>query len=254
MDRVVTKGLDRVLGPAAEEVSEALRRYTARQLRNVARVAENAAGKTPDTASGVPSLRAAMRILDEGSWAEDGILVEYLGGVLASSRTPTGRDDRGVTFAALISRLSCYQLRCHYVLYAGMKRCLAGAGVTRFSDAAEVRDKATFFMPFEPFYESMEFDGSDEDAFLSMMDHTMHNLTREGLLSIELAGDPEIIATSGFYTDDREGMIISPTVPGLELYLWAHGLGHMHVDDIGAVDTSPFDGGDLQPEMIRIAR
>jgi hypothetical protein len=82
--------LQRVLGPAATELGEFLGAWTKIKLRHALRVAERADKRLAAGAvvSGSISSRAAMRIFDEAAYCgdDDEIVVEYLGGLLASSR------------------------------------------------------------------------------------------------------------------------------------------------------------------------
>lgn len=87
-----TKSLSRLVGPAADEVAEAFRRVTSYRLRNVGRIKDNAEaklGKDLDSPGSVPS-RLGFQLLNEGSYSDDEIVVEYLGGVLASSSESRG--------------------------------------------------------------------------------------------------------------------------------------------------------------------
>lgn len=106
-----------LLGPAAHEVGEALRRWVEFRLRNVGRVAENAEGKSRalEQQPGTVSVRTAMAVFEAASYSDDELMADYLGGVLASSASPGGRDDRGVTWIAQVSRMSSYALRIHYI-------------------------------------------------------------------------------------------------------------------------------------------
>lgn len=87
----------KVLGRSLDVVGETLERWTTLRLENVARITENAAKKAGDSLDreGTVPARVAMRIFEKGSYSDDQLVVEYLGGVLASSRTELGRDDRG---------------------------------------------------------------------------------------------------------------------------------------------------------------
>lgn len=117
--------VSRVFGPAADEIGEALRRYTAYRVGNVERIAE-AADRKSCGREGVVSPRLAHAILEEGSWCDDELMAEYLGGVLAAGRTPSGRDDRAVTWSTLITSMSALQLRTHFVLYREWAHALRG--------------------------------------------------------------------------------------------------------------------------------
>jgi hypothetical protein len=52
-----------------------------------------------------------LGFLVQASLCEDELFAEYYGGVLASARGPSGRDDRGASMMSLIGRLSTYQVR-----------------------------------------------------------------------------------------------------------------------------------------------
>jgi len=220
-------GLGRLLGPAGSEAGRALQRFTEVRLRNVGRVIENAERKTEAQhgADGAVPLSVALRVVDEGGYAEDAMVVEYLGGVLASARTPRGRDDRGSTFLALISRLSTYHLRTHYVFYTEIRRLLQGQNI-HLGDLDEIHDHGRVFVPHSVHQAALDFDDTeDADAIL---DHTMWWLDREQLLGWNPGGSVEYLSTRpelASYTFPAAGTIAWPTVPGAELYLWALGQG-----------------------------
>ena len=75
------------------------------------------------------------------TWA----LTALLGGVLASSRTESGRDDRGVTFLRLLQDLSVYQIRFHYIVYMTVKR-LFDESALNVAVGSQAR-KCTVFIP-----------------------------------------------------------------------------------------------------------
>ena len=120
----------RVLGPSLDELGESLRRLTERRLRNVGRVVQKANALSegqPEEAS--PNLRAAFSIFQEAMVAEDEVVADYLGGVLASARGEGGDD--AVAWTALIARMSSRELRTHYKLYSATR--LAGLGHTEIN-------------------------------------------------------------------------------------------------------------------------
>lgn len=63
------------------------------------------------------NLRALKSIIEKGRFCEDEITSEYYGGLLASSRTEDGEDDRAVGYLNVVSKLSVSQIRFHYVAY-----------------------------------------------------------------------------------------------------------------------------------------
>ncbi len=77
--------LKRVLGPPADALGDALARWVEFRTVNVGRVVEIADRKLSargDQAGEVP-IRVGARILEEGSYCDDQVVAEYLGGVLA---------------------------------------------------------------------------------------------------------------------------------------------------------------------------
>jgi len=187
-------GLGRLLGPAADEAALALGRFTETRLRNVGRVLDaaerKAAGSDAGPGCAVP-LRLALRVLDEGSYAEDGLVVEYLGGVLASSRTPRGRDDRGNSFLALVARLSTYHLRMHYILHSEMRRVLHAQRLS-LGDLDDIRANGRVFVPRSTYLTAMDYgDGEDADAITN---HSLWWLDREQLLGWNPGGSVEYLS------------------------------------------------------------
>jgi len=223
-------GLDRLFGPTTDEIAEALRRATAYMLRNVGRVTENANKKTSKELldSGEIPFRAAMKILEEATTAEDDVLVEYVGGVLASSRSPSGRDDRGVVLAALISRLSADDLRAHYIYYSTVVALLRGTDV-RVYDLGDLTGRGSVFIPWAEFDRLMGTTrNSDADTVFSS---TIYSLKREGLIEFSRAGNVEHLRTE-LPDVAEDGVIVQPTVPGIQLYLWVLGRGQMSADAV----------------------
>jgi hypothetical protein len=221
--RAAGRGLARLLGPATDEVAEALRRRVAYATGNIERVVNNASAKIqdPEQLGQVPP-RVAMRILEESSYSDDDFVVEYLGGVLASSRTPVGRDDRGNTFAALVSRMSTYELRTHYVCYTVIRQLLVGRDVN-FNDINQAQANKTF-IPFRVYTSAMDFI-PDED-WQELFTHAISWLDRDDLIDFQSAGSAEHLKESRATPFAREpGIVVVPTVLGVALYLWAHGQG-----------------------------
>jgi hypothetical protein len=243
----MSAGLGRVLGPAADEVAEALRRFTARRLENVGRVVENADAKA--TGDGVVPERVAFRVLDEGSYSDDQLVVEYLGGVLASSRTPLGRDDRGNTWTALVARLSTYHLRTHYIMYSAAQRLLHGRKIN-LQDASEAQSQARVWMPFDVYIAAMEFNEAEDGA--AMMANSLWALSREGLIGSMASGSVEKLKENSHPWIPADGIVYGLTVPGIELFMWAAGRGQGYVTrDFLGVDPFVIDGIDV-PDGARL--
>jgi hypothetical protein len=222
LGKKATDGLSRLFGDSADEFSHAMGRFTREKLRNVGRVIENADQKTePAAAPGAIPSRVAYRILEEGSYSDDEIVVEYLGGVLASSRTPAGRDDRGNTLTALVSRLSTYHLRTHYIAYAALQRILNDTDLNLYI-STDRSAKARFLLPFTIYLDAMDF--TEDEEFSHLWLSCLYALKRESLIEWSTGGSLEHVRQM-YKNAPAAGMVLTPTVPGIELYMWALGKG-----------------------------
>lgn len=252
-----TDGLARLLGPASDEAAQALQRFTQSRLRNVGRVIEAAERRSglDDRDERTVPLRVALRVLDEGAYADDDLVVEYLGGVLASSRTRRGRDDRGNTFLSLVSRLSTYHLRTHYVFYTEMNRVLRGLDI-ELRDLDQVNASGQVFVPHSVYDAAMDY-GDDEDQEI-ISSHSMWWLAREELLGWNPGGSVEYLSSIEHlhtYRFREGGTIAWPTIPGVELYMWALGKGQLKVSDYLRLDLTNSTVPDIEipPRSCRLS-
>jgi hypothetical protein len=157
--------------------------------------------------------------------ADDQLVVEYLGGVLASSRTPLGRDDRGNTLTALVSRLSTYHLRTHYILYSAAQRLLHGRTVN-LQDVNQVTAQARVYLSASVYIPAMEFDETWDAGVI--MTNSLYALEREKLIGFMASGSVERLKLFSQRIIE-EGIVLDVTVQGVELFMWATGRGQGHV-------------------------
>jgi hypothetical protein len=125
------KVLEKFLGPTAEYLGEGMLTLVKKRAETFQRIFAKGEARLGDriNSPGAVPPRVLAGILNDGSYREDSVSIEYYGGVLASSRTPISRDDRAATFVNLVSRLSTYQLRLHYIIYGVMLKLYGGLGV-----------------------------------------------------------------------------------------------------------------------------
>jgi hypothetical protein len=179
----------KILGPTADYVGDGLQQWTEARAQNLRRVfskAEQKLGPERLEEPGQVPPRVLKGVLDEGQFCADELGAEYLGGVLASSRSDVERDDRGAALVALVSRLSTYQLRTHYIAYSGAQRLLAG-GDLEFGDGSKRREMA-FFLPRSTWIPAMEFSPSESADSLAIVDHVLMGLAREDLIDSSIIG------------------------------------------------------------------
>lgn len=218
----------KILGPTADYVGEGLQEWTQRRVANVQRIFANAERKLSaeqlDAPGAVPP-RVLKGILDEGSFREDELSAEYLGGVLAASRTETGRDDRGASLVAVVGRLSTYQLRSHYIFYTLARRALVGMDLN-LSTLADRRANQ-LFVPLHDYITSMEFSGEEVHELPSIVSHSLYGLGREDLLKPRAWGASKHLRESPRWNKDfgpAGGFVFEVTMLGVELFCAAHGL------------------------------
>lgn len=216
------KIIEKLLGPTADYLGAGLKDFAEIRIKNISRIFQKACTKLGDRIEneGSVSPKILRSILNEGSFCDDELSAEYFGGVLASSRSTISRDDRGAALLALISRLSAYQIRAHYILYSVLKKLYDGSEI--IMNSYENREKLTTFLPMECFVIGMDFSGAELERLSALNAHVIFGLSRENLIENFIYGQPEYIRER-YPSAPSRGIIYQPTSSGSELYLWAHG-------------------------------
>jgi hypothetical protein len=242
----------RVLGPSADEIGEALRRYTAYRLRNVGRIVSNADAKAGDGGEEViVNPRVARVLVEEGSYCDDDLMTNYLGGVLAGSRTHDGRDDRAVTWSRLITDLSGLQVRAHYLLYREWAARLEGIVPFNLGDS-KIVERAVMQIDLEEFNPELAR-GSGVD-YIHATPHAIIGLAGANLIddSYALGRSRRLLSKgAGVRSSFAMTLEVRPSRQGIELYGWAQGLPGL----LPAEFTSkavPFDLGDPISRLTKV--
>ncbi len=218
----------KVLGPTADYIGEGVKDWTERRSQNVKAVFDKAGrklGDELDEPGGVPP-RVLKGVLEEGQFAEDDLAREYLGGVLASSRTSTARDDRAASLVGVVGRLSTYSLRMHYLLYAAARPRLIGTAANLGLDT-ERKQEAKLYVSFTTLIRGFDLSDEEHRNFGGILSHTLHALLREDLLEHEffLSSGEQLRLNQGGKAYDEEGGLIYVVSPlGMELFCHAHGV------------------------------
>jgi len=210
----------RVLGPTLDYFGEETKELAKKQVENLKRIFINAdkkLGNKTNQPGRVPP-RILKRILDEGSFCEDELTADYFGGVLASSRSEVDRDDRGATIISLLSSLSSYQIRCHYIFYFICKKLFDGQKLT--VEKGEDREKMAVFINYNEFKKAMGFSEKENTNLISS--HIFTGLSKHELIAYHRRGSIDFMKK--IYKDLKEkGIVFHPSQLGVELFLWAHG-------------------------------
>lgn len=225
------KLIERLLGPTADYIGLELRAWTEMRVNNVARIFKKANGKLGDNINSPGSVppRVLKEILEEGSYCDNELMAEYYGGILASGRSPDGKDDRAVSYLKLTSGLSTYQIRLHYIAYTVFHRQYSGTGLRPTFEVD--LEKMTTFFPVPLLDKAMNL---KEDEDLNIVIESSTGLDRYALLNPLVWGSSKHINQSGkdkyaerWIDVDIGGMVIKPTQGGIDYYLWATGHGNL---------------------------
>ena len=206
------------------------------------------------------------RVLRDGPFTEDELAAEYFGGILAASRSTDSKDDRGAYYLDIISRLSSYQIRAHYIVYAAIKHTFDGStfdlalGETRTT-------QCRIFIPVNEYVVAMGFE--DIGPAEKLIHHIFDGISREllieldwmyGDLSVKLPDNNRYLQEYGKGYVRREdnrliygqGLSLFPAGLGVELFIRAHGHSDIEINDFLKKDVRfPEQEGILIPENSR---
>lgn len=215
----------KMLGPTSEYIGNQIKEWTEKKVKNTSKIFQNAEKKLGDKINeeGKVPPKVLKGILEDGAWCEEELQVEYFGGVLASSRSGISRDDRGAYFTSLISRLTTYQLRTHFLFYQSLKTSFNGAPKNIASN--EERKIMEMFIPMTTYIAAMDFVQDEVPNLTNIMAHSMFGLHKEDLIGQNFHYGGLEYVQKHFKSATEEGIIFSPTHLGVELMMWAYGLG-----------------------------
>ena len=235
-------GVAKLLGPTADYLGEGLRDLTQRRVESIGKmftIASKKLGSQIEAPGQIPP-RILKTVMHDASYCEDPLVLEYFGGVLASSRTEDGRDDRGVRLMKIVENLSTYQIRTHYLLYSTISNLFSNSG--KQIGTTEHRSELRVFLPASSYATSMKFSKEEWDN-PQIMHHIWHGLYSDGLIEGDwLFGSREIIKRR-FTSAPEDGIICQPASMGAELFLWAFGYGDSPLEHMfsGQIDTAVND-------------
>ncbi len=213
-----------VCGPSAKYIGGELATYAEAGVNNLKRIFTIAAEriKALGKSEGQVPPRLLKNILMEGYFCEDELGAQYLGGVLASGKSPVSRDDRAVSHCALVTSLSSYQIRTHYLLYSSILTFRDDA-VAHILDWVRRGHGATVLINAAEYNEAMEFTAHEDPKQLS--EHAFIGLQQKGLVEEGVSiinPNPKIRSQPPAHF-----RFFRPTTAGVELFLWGLGVGDL---------------------------
>ena len=229
--------ISKILGPTYNYLGEELLAFTKKRIEKTGKIFSNAEKKLGDKLDrpGQVPPKVLKTIINEGSYSDDAVAVEYFGGVLASSRSEVERDDRGSRMAKMIDNLSVYQIRSHYLIYSTISVLFSNSGNS--FDTYGNGEKMQLFMSYQDYANAMEFT-QKEWADHQILSHIFHGLSTDGLIQDSSTfGSQEDLETR-FVEPPSDGIICAPNTLGVELFLWAFGHGDKELNFLLTDDFS----------------
>jgi len=228
----------RVLGPSLDVLGEGLANRSKQVIDNLSSILENAVLKLGDNVPEEGSVppRVMKSVIEEGAYFESEIAADYFGGILASSKGETTRDDRGATYSKLLSRLSTYQITGHYYFYETLRLLYSGKNAN--IGEPSVRNNLRTAVSGLSFFRALRVSGPDPRGNV-VKNHVLTGLNKEDLIEDyiyqsnggPMSGEEVFFGTDDYFGnifgDTHDTLFFSPTVLGANLYLWAHGQGHL---------------------------
>jgi hypothetical protein len=185
----------KLLGPTADYVGEGVKSWAQHRVENVQRIFNAAEYKLDQdvlSEPGAVSPRVLTGILDEGSFREDEVGVEYFAGVLATSRSRGGYDDRGATAIAVLDGMSTFQLRAHYVLYRAAQVVAARHPEVNWYSWSTRGRVTQLAVPTETFLRTLFVREQSKPSRKAAFVHALNGLERLGLIDADWSvGTPD---------------------------------------------------------------
>ncbi len=138
--------IKKVLGPVLDELGSDFKK-----LYSIGRdkIVLSAIKKIKNPEDGArANLRVARDVFWNGSFTDEAICAEYFGGILASSRSSDGKDDRGIYYLDIIKSFSSNQLRLHYIIYHALNKLLVATpekGNLNIGMSSELQNEELWF-------------------------------------------------------------------------------------------------------------
>jgi hypothetical protein len=226
----------KLLGPTADYVGEGVRSWAQHRVENVQRIFNAAEYKIENEVLSQPGAvppRVLKGILDEGSFREDDVGVEYFAGLLAGSRSTGGYDDRGATTIAVLDGMSTFQLRAHYVLYRAAQAVAAGQPEVDWYSWSTRGRVTRLAMPIRAFVSALSVPDGSSMSVNGVLIHVLNGLERLRLITADwFVGSPDELRREVHAADwPTDCLAFEVTDFGVELFCAAHGFTVSPLDE-----------------------
>ncbi|CRX39196.1 hypothetical protein [Estrella lausannensis] len=212
----------KVLGPTADYIGDGIKAFTEKRVQNLNRIFKRTSEKIDKRGilTGSVPPRILKNILDEGSYVDNELAAEYFSGALAASKSDRSRDDRALTILKLLSSMSNYEIRLHYILYSAFREAFLSSGKFNVTDINKSIN-CELFVPISQFIDSFALEPGED--INTILEHALPGLGTRDLINQAYAyGGKEFLAKR-FKTAGDGGIIAAPSLLGAQLFLAAHG-------------------------------
>lgn len=239
---VITK----LLGPTADYLGDELAGLVDKcniNLGDIFKKSARKAGEKIDDGSQV-NPRVLKDVINEGKFCDDDTLKEYYAGILASSRTITGDDDIGVSILSVLRSLSVYHVRLHYLFYSQYLVHYKKMGYVPLADGKS-RIKRKLYIPQSTLSEALQPPENMDLEYIAS--HALLGLARNNLITNDWQLSHLDGIKANFDKATEAGAILTPTLPGLELFIWANGTEKLPPFDFLKLSIDPHTKFAIKP-------
>lgn len=212
----------KVLGPTADYIGDGIRSFTEKRVHNLKRIFVRSSEKMDKQgiSMGAVPPRVLKNILDEGSYVDNELATEYFSGALAASKSDRPRDDRALTLLKLLSCMSNYEIRLHYILYNTFRDTFLNSDKFNVTEL-NLSIKCELFFPLIQFIDSFILEQGED--INTILEHALPGLATRNLIGLNYVYGGKEFLKKRFKTVDNDGIIASPSLLGAQLFLAAHG-------------------------------
>lgn len=221
--------LEKIFGPTCEYLGGEIKAIIEKRIKNLTNILEKTEQHIDEKKinGGFISPRIINEFINQGSFIEDELIQNYFAGVLASSKNPNG-DEGGLFYLDLIRKLSALDIKIHYVLYSALRKQYSSQ---KFSiKTTESRSDLIIYLPTSLFIGELGFSADTQLEIPKILDG-LTRLNSLGLFNSFSIGSMEHIKQV-YPLADSDGIVVLPSLLGAYLFLWAHGIGELDIDQI----------------------
>lgn len=218
-----------LFGPTADYITTEVASMHQKRRTNAIRIIKTAIKRLGDNitdAGGIPP-RIAGLFLNNGTFCNTLVSTCYWAGLLVSAHSAHPQDDRAIRWLNVVSRLSEYELRTHYLYYSTLRLLLMNFRQPSQIDLQNDRFHLATFIPTYPYMVAMGFQETEVPQMPKIISSILYGIGQELLVDGSNSGS-DIFLKKHFKTNTTdvikgEGVVFTPSILGIRLFLWSFG-------------------------------